>query len=666
MRTCASTSFGLIFWPTMRRMVKVAGYDIRPAFGNASELAVWGRVPKSRKLIDSRAGANVITFEDAFLRSVVPGQKTPPIGLTIDDLGVHFDCSQPSQLEEILQNGDLDDADLLTRAANGRAFLAHYGMSKYNLVPRGYGRLPDTGYVLVVDQVKGDASIEYGGANTQTFADMLAAAQADNPGKKILIKTHPAASGVDGHFSKLDVSGNVTVHADDANIWDLLEGASKVYCVTSLVGFEAIMAGHKPVVFGLPFYAGWGLTSDQQTVSRRIRKLSVDQLFAGAMLLYPFWYDRTRRRECSFEEMTHQLLAETRHRWDGLKPSYALGMRLWKRKTVQNFLAGAGHMSKFAKTTNTAISSAKTDGQVVVWAGQETDTLATDCKVANVPLIRMEDGFLRSVGLGAELTPASSLVLDNCGIYYDPTKASQLENLIRASVELPEFARARATELCNQIVTAGVTKYNLPTEIPLPSIVEGKRKILVVGQVEDDASILKGAGDIRTNSALLAATRSQNPDAYIIYKPHPDVMAGLRDGAVSVLTDCDYVAEQQNSETLIEYCDEVWTMTSLLGFEALVRGKQVVCYGMPFYAGWGLTRDLGEQCARRAKGIELHGLIHAALIDYPRYMDPISGIACPPETIVERLSTGKAQNGLALRLLAKLQGALSSYAHMWR
>ncbi len=121
------------------------------------------------------------------------------------------------------------------------------------------------------------------------------------------------------------------------------------------------------------------------------------------------------------------------------------------------------------------------------------------------------------------------------------------------------------------------------------------------GQVEDDASILTGAGDIRTNRALLQAARDANPDAVILYKPHPDVEAGLRAGALAAaaIGIADMVLSDADPVDLIEACDEVWTMTSLLGFEALLRGKPVTCLGAPFYAGWGLTRDLGPVPERR-------------------------------------------------------------------
>ncbi len=280
----------------------------------------------------------------------------------------------------------------------------------------------------------------------------------------------------------------------------------------------------------------------------------------------------------------------------------------------------------------------------------------------------MEDGFLRSAGLGAELTPAASLVLDDRGIYYDPSKPSQLEFLISKSPHLPAFAIERAAALRAQIFATGVSKYNLKGHEAL-DIPKDRKMVLVPGQVEDDASIRLGAGDVRTNLGLLQAARTAHPTAYIVYKPHPDVLAGLRDGLVdkqAALVFCDRIVETADVIKLIDVCDEVWTMTSLLGFEALLRGKAVTCLGLPFYAGWGLTRDLGPTCARRGVHVTIDQLVHATLIDYPRYHDPVSNLPCTPELIVDRLANGQTRKHLKLRILAKLQGVFAGYASIWR
>jgi capsular polysaccharide export protein len=618
----------------------------------------------SRRVLARWPLSRVDTFEDAFLRSVLPGLGSPPIGLNIDDIGVHFDGRAPSRFEEILQTTDFDAA-LLARADRGRAFLRHYGLSKYNAVPRGVG--PEAGYILVIDQVAGDASISGGLADAGSFTEMLAAARVENPGARIVIRTHPAVQNGDkcGHFSEADEDENTVLSSAPMNPWDLLEGASKVYCVSSQMGFEAILAGHRPEVFGVPFYAGWGLSEDRQAVPRRTRKLTIDELFAGAMLVYPFWYDHARRCACEFEEAAQQLLAQARHHWDCERPVNALGMRLWKRWNVARFLRGV----VFVKTDDEAVHKAQeTSGQVVVWASGESAGLVDMCDTAGVPLQRMEDGFLRSSGLGAELTPAASLVLDDRGIYYDPSKPSQLEHLISKSSDLPACTIDRAAALRVQILAAGVSKYNLkgPEALNFPT---DRKVILVPGQVEDDASIKLGAGDVQTNLGLLQVARAAHPLAYIVYKPHPDVLAGLRDGSVGLqaaLEFCDRIIEAADVPKLIEASNEVWTMTSLLGFEALLRGKAVTCLGTPFYAGWGLTQDLGPICERRGVQVTLDQLVHATLIDYPRYHDPVSNLPCTPELIVDRLASGQTRKPAKLRVLAKLQGIFAGYASIWR
>ena len=190
--------------------------------------------------------------------------------------------------------------------------------------------------------------------------------------------------------------------------------------------------------------------------------------------------------------------------------------------------------------------------------------------------------------------------------------------------------------------------------------------ILVPGQVADDASIRLGTDAVSDNTALLARTRAENPDAFLVYKPHPDVEAGLREGAVAA-DNADLVLAGTDAAALLRAVDAVWTMTSTVGFEALLRGVPVTCLGTPFYAGWGLTADLGRVPARRVARPNLAQLVHAVLIGYPRYHDPVTGTPCPVEVAVDRLAAGRALPRSPLnRLLAKAQGALASQAHLWR
>ena len=164
--------------------------------------------------------------------------------------------------------------------------------------------------------------------------------------------------------------------------------------------------------------------------------------------------------------------------------------------------------------------------------------------------------------------------------------------------------------------------------------------------------------------------RQDFPESYIIYKPHPDVLAGLREGALqSDETPADIILEDVAIDELLSKVDRVATMTSLTGFEALLRGCAVTCYGMPFYAGWGLTDDRGETLKRR-KGYtpSLEGLIHAVLIDYPLYWEPVTGEPASLEQILFQFETGVygSPGGSTNRILSKLQGVFSSYSSLWR
>ena len=269
----------------------------------------------------------------------------------------------------------------------------------------------------------------------------------------------------------------------------------------------------------------------------------------------------------------------------------------------------------------------------------------------DTPVWRLEDGFLRSVGLGADLVQPLSWVVDQRGIYYDATAPSDLEHLLNhATIDAALCTRAAA--LRQAVVTARLTKYNVGHgQWQRPATLRpGQRVVLVPGQVETDASIARGATTVRTNLALLQAARADRPDAWLVYKPHPDVLAGLRSGQAlgeAVRACCDEVVTDCAMAELLDAVDEVQVMTSLAGFEALLRGKAVTTYGMPFYAGWGLTRDQGlrpEVAARRSRPRSLDELVAAALILYPRYISLASGQPQPstPEAVLAELQSQRA------------------------
>ena len=655
---------GFLRQKRVRRILSMAGYELTLGLPDRGDMvAVWGQSPNQYRgqWIAKKRKAGLLRVEDAFLRSVQPGRAgDPPLGLILDRSGCHFDASYPCDLENILRHDPLKDTDLLCRAEQAIMRIRDNHISKYNAFETTQSP-PAPGYVLVIDQTFGDAALRASGAGKAEFKAMLAAARREHPDANIIIKSH--AETILGHrrgyFSAADATDTIRLLATPISPWQLFDGAIAVYTMSSQMGFEAILAGHTPHVFGQPFYAGWGLSKDRKPITGRTRILSRAQLFAAAMILYPIWYDPYRDRLCALEDVLDTLEAQSRAWRDDHRGWVACGMRLWKRPHLQSIFGRSKRIifqNNLAKARHT---STRHQRNLMVWASGHQDLA--------FPTTRIEDGFLRSRGLGATLTPPLSLVADRLGIYYDPRAPSQLEQMIGDTVTLRPDQKARAERLRQQVIGAGLTKYNAGQTA---AEITGTRRILVPGQVEDDASILTAAGDIKTNLALLTAVRRANPDAIILYKPHPDVEAGLRLGAVpdrDTAASADRVLTNTDPGTLLTQIDEVWTMTSLLGFEALLRNKRVVTYGAPFYAGWGLTHDLGRPPTRRVARPDLLGLLYATLIAYPRYFDPVTRLPCPVEVVVDRLNeSAPARHSPINRALSKLQGLCASRAAFWR
>jgi capsular polysaccharide export protein len=650
---------GFLTQARIKRILQLAGWQVSVGVPAGDDwVGVWGAAPSAARGVSvaEHSDAPVLRVEDAFLRSLHPGrvEKEPPLGLLLDRSGVHFDASRPSDLETILLEEPLDDTALLNDARGMMARICAGRLSKYSAYDPDLV-LPEPGYVLVLDQAEADASVlaSVPGLDMARarFAEMLYYAQTEHPGARILIRSHPETreGKRPGHFSEEQAQGRVSFIDGAFAPMDLLDGAVAVYTLSSQMGFEAILAGHKPRVFGTPFYAGWGLTEDDHQFVRRQRKLTRTQLFAGSMMRFPVWYDPYH--DCLSDlgqvidtlEATQRACIEDRKGWVGRN------IRHWKRPHMQAMFGQAKPM-RFTE------AAPNDNARVMAWgAHAETGHWA------------VEDGFIRSQGLGAELVPPLSLVLDDQGIYFDPTRPSRLETLIAKSTSLPDHKLARARRVIDRIVSGKVTKYATGAGDSEWVPMGDRRVVLVPGQVEDDASILLGSPGTNTNADLLRRVRDANPDARILYKPHPDVLAGLRKGAVPEASQwVDEILPDMPMATVLDHVDAVWTMTSLTGFEALLRGVPVTTLGIPFYAGWGLTTDLCKIPERRCGPVPLEGLVHAALIDYPRYFDPITRQPCPVEIVLDRLTSGLVPQPKRLRALAKAQGVLASYSWLWR
>jgi len=440
--------------------------------------------------------------------------------------------------------------------------------------------------------------------------------------------------------------------------WNLLDHCAELHMADgAAIGFLALLAG-RPVRCHAPTWlSGWGLTRDEPGIPTRAERRNLTELAAAALI-------RGASHASPFTgaaitaEAAADIAADWRHVTDANRRIGSLtGMQFWKRRRLAEFLHTGMGAPNYVRSAGAAVAEAvRQGGAVASWSSRMPHGLTAAAKAARIPVVRIEDGFIRSVGLGSNFLPPCSIILDSRGIYYDPRQPSDLEHLLATAPFEPGLI-ARASHLIDRLVSQGVTKYNVGTERPI-TFPSGRRRILVPGQVANDLSVRLGGAGVTDNADLLDRVRSANPDAFIAYKPHPDVDAGHRPGIIpdaDVLRVADAIVRDVSMAKLIDAIDEVHTLTSLAGFEALLRRRVVVAWGQPFYAGWGLTQDMAP-IARRNRTLTIEQLAAGVLLLYPRYIDPVTRLPCPVEILMDRLGEPERWRPGLLARLRQMQG----------
>jgi len=318
---------------------------------------------------------------------------------------------------------------------------------------------------------------------------------------------------------------------------------------------------------------------------------------------------------------------------------YFFNFSPWRMMQIEPFFYAPNNQKFICKNLDEAIEKGlDKQSKIFIYGIIEFPKVENYAKEKGMTIYRIEDAFIRSVALGSGFAKPYSMGIDSRGIYFDPRKPSDLEYLLQHH-EFTDELIERAKKVRAEVVASKFSKYNHLEHAEIEIDREQYDKvILVTGQVEDDMSIKFGAFGLN-NSDLLEMVKERNPNSYIIYKPHPDVLSGNRKGSIAkeIIEVCSNEVQTMISiDSCIAVSDEVHTLTSGAGFDALIRGKKVYTYGMPFYAGWGLTTDY-RKCDRRTRKLSLDELIASTLILFPRYISPKTGKFCEVEQTLKEL-----------------------------
>lgn len=618
---------------------KINLYHICKNTGKEDIFVGWGRKKSGLKAIALAKKYNVkfLLLEDGFLRSLNLGvEKSPSFSIVKDEVGIYYDATAPSKLENILNIYEFSSEEL-EQAKKAIELIKTEKLSKYNnnlCIPKDLFSTNEE-RVLIITQVANDASLKFGLADSFSTQEIINDTIKENPNAKIYIKIHPdVLSGKkQSDFNAQDLPSKCVVIKENYNPIELLSHFKKVYTKTSGMGFEALMLGCECVCYGVPFYAGWGLTQDKQACKRRLKKRSLEEVFYATYILYSEYFNPYLNQKSDIFDTIYTLAKYKKIEQANSNALYFLGFTLWKRWFMKPFFKAKNNKIIFLNSLDELYKAKlNSEDKIFIWGKKYNKTLLA--KDFSNEIFLVEDGFLRSVFLGSDLTRPFSLIIDSKGLYVDPSKPSDLEDILQ-NHEFDESLRQRAKKLITTITQNKFSKYNGLKHEKL-NFNTNKKIILIPAQVEDDASMILGGAGFDTLK-LLQSVRETNENAFIVFKPHPDVLSGNRKGLKDksiILKYCDEIIENVSIDSAINACDEVHTITSTSGFDALLRGKKVVVYGKPFYAGWGLTSDLYE-IPRRTRVLSLEELVVGVLILYPRYIHPKSKILCEVELALD-------------------------------
>jgi len=273
----------------------------------------------------------VVFVEDGFFYNVIshvkslqekyPSHLSQGMSFTIDDITAHFDGSLPSRLEQVINSDIVLQKDNIVRSEKLIKTIVEKKITKYNyqsIESKIYGDKESK--VLIVDQAYGDYSVYKSGASEEVFYQMINDAIEENLESDILVKIHPdmiinpnrAGAKNGGYFGNMRIDNpNVIIIKDEINPYIIIEQVQSIYVCTSQLGFEGLMSNKKVYCYGVPFYAGWGLTVDRgnmEYLKRRLKKRSLEEVFWFAYIWYSRYYSPLTKKKCEIEEILELII----------------------------------------------------------------------------------------------------------------------------------------------------------------------------------------------------------------------------------------------------------------------------------------------------------------------------------------------------------------------
>lgn len=305
-----------------------------------------------------------------------------------------------------------------------------------------------------------------------------------------------------------------------------------------------------------------------------------------------------------------------------------------------------------ASATET-LPSISSSSAFLQWGASESKRrkrLRRNSKNSAAPLFFVEDGFIRSVEIGLRGSPGLSFLVDDLAPYYEAREWSRIELTLASEWNISNEQIAEARACIDDIKARRISKYNHAPDYAPSWQADPRRKILLVDQRNGDQSVSSGLASADTFREMVSDATSMEK-SLVILKRHPDATIGnmgsyFSAGNLGPLLSHPSVAfhdDEINPYSLFDAVDEVWCVTSGMGFEALIAGKKVKVYGAPFYAGWGLTEDRLRLDWRSKTPRTLEEIFYCAYLARSVYFNERTGMKCGLAELVAQVAIDRDQ-----------------------
>ena len=609
----------------------VVGFP-RPADARGLDFVVgWGDKPSAAgpRAFGSRHGVAFLAAEDGFLRSAGSHRiKPPPLSLVLDDEGIYYRAATPSRLERLILAAPGVDAARRAMAERALTRVRAEKLTKYNVLgpaPADAGRPVG---ILLVDQVYGDQSIAGGLATAASFAAMVTAALSEAAAGDIAVKVHPdvLAGRASGYLLEHARRHGLALIADAGNPFDLLARVGRVFTVSSQLGFEALVAGVPVRTFGVPFYAGWGLTLDTPTeaaataaLARRGQPRSLLDLFGAAYIAYPRYADPVRCEAIGVEQAIDRLL-EWRETLARRQARVTLvGAPLDGR--LAEAVAGGGGA---AVTARSDLATAGAGGSALVWTGRRVTVPGAG---------GVRPGLVRDDRLAAAFGFDGGLLIDAAG---DPfAEGGALASLLAAG-EVGAVERARAGAVLALLARTAFARIGLTAERRLgaPSGDPAAPTVAVVLAADGAAAAPPGAR-LPAEAEIVAAVQAERPDAaVVVLRERPRPVRDLRRAWRATLLPPRRISRPpaRAMPAMLGRVVALHTDAAASALDGLALGLPVVVHGPAIYAGWGFTLD--REPPRRARRLTFEDFIALVAVMGTAWTDPVSGLPATAEEVM--------------------------------